>query len=814
MYRRFTPASDVWSWGILGLEIFTDGMRPFAGVHNAVLPQRISAGLRPSQPPMCPDRTFELLKQCWDAEPSQRPTFEELVTACEKLANDAENLAASSNTNDLLRVYGRGNCKPMLPQAGSLSLSSRSNNSSVSIKTPAGEYEYASSRGASNASLLSEPASKPPTRRECDAGTPQKFQPRRRGASTIPSADYDSVLPLASAQRRRVSLSSQSDQDEEQRLHSAEQRNGSVHGRRRPGSKHPNMISVEFERQCTSNESSNDAADESSDFSQFAIDTGGLSMLDGSTSTDVYRVPLHDTLEYSEGFPMANVQSDLVRGSSICTPIHNRRLLASTSGSGLFTALGSAVFNDAGGNPGGSAVGPAGRPHTQHAQAAALPRKAVWPDLNINNVNIDKGTERSSDAKSTPPTAPHRNPAQPLTTPVRRERLRGASTSSEPSMLGVNCNSYRSSSRTSTSSIKSEEGAHRRSSQHAPASPTFSHLSSSTTSTLVADRNSTASFHRRPSSTASDRTLYRLSTASTRTIASHNSSTFDGDRSRSYNNSSMLADIERARHVDVALSTGLARASRPASIQMPELPEQDEDETDDHVPDIMPFVSALHARRRGGRSGTPQHMHFHRNGSGHGNRRHQQPQRSVARLSSASVPRTPTDFEEVSFAHVFNSRKRFGGATERFGRPLSVGSIGSVGSVASMSSVEVEEARSRVSRLSSLSDSQMQLLQYLDDLEYLEGDPNADLDGDRLGVPSPSDRRSYLPRNRTADLGSLSVGEQQQQQQQQQQQYGYGQQTDQELQRQTTPRTTSVTRRQKSSLHRGQGGSARKMSAV
>ena len=148
MFHRFTPASDVWSWSMLAVEIFTGGMRPFAGVANAALPQRLSAGLRPSQPDSCPQATFELLQQCWQAEPSRRPTFDALVKACEDLTRRRAHESA-----DLHPTHSGSNSDSTSGQP-LLSTLPKKTNSSVSVKTPAGEYEYAI-RPKSGASLLS-----------------------------------------------------------------------------------------------------------------------------------------------------------------------------------------------------------------------------------------------------------------------------------------------------------------------------------------------------------------------------------------------------------------------------------------------------------------------------------------------------------------------------------------------------------------------------------------------------------------------------------------------------------------------------------
>ena len=72
----FTSASDVWSFGITGCEIFMDGEAPYPGVKS--LPKLIElvveGGIHP-RPKGCDAATYAVLQTCWGMQPSQRPTF-------------------------------------------------------------------------------------------------------------------------------------------------------------------------------------------------------------------------------------------------------------------------------------------------------------------------------------------------------------------------------------------------------------------------------------------------------------------------------------------------------------------------------------------------------------------------------------------------------------------------------------------------------------------------------------------------------------------------------------------------------------------
>ncbi|XP_070841804.1 vascular endothelial growth factor receptor 1 isoform X2 [Chaetodon trifascialis] len=78
--KVFTTQSDVWSYGILLWEIFSLGASPYPGLHiDEEFCHRLKAGTRMRAPEYSTPEIYSTMLACWEASPSDRPTFTNLV---------------------------------------------------------------------------------------------------------------------------------------------------------------------------------------------------------------------------------------------------------------------------------------------------------------------------------------------------------------------------------------------------------------------------------------------------------------------------------------------------------------------------------------------------------------------------------------------------------------------------------------------------------------------------------------------------------------------------------------------------------------
>ncbi|KAH3786828.1 hypothetical protein DPMN_164940 [Dreissena polymorpha] len=84
-YGKYTTMCDVWSYGILMWEIFSNGLTPYPGWTNAIARDKVEQGYRMPAPQGIPDSVYQLMLKCWEANPSTRITFQEVIKTLKNL---------------------------------------------------------------------------------------------------------------------------------------------------------------------------------------------------------------------------------------------------------------------------------------------------------------------------------------------------------------------------------------------------------------------------------------------------------------------------------------------------------------------------------------------------------------------------------------------------------------------------------------------------------------------------------------------------------------------------------------------------------
>uniref|UniRef100_A0A8C4T1H5 Fibroblast growth factor receptor 2 n=1 Tax=Erpetoichthys calabaricus TaxID=27687 RepID=A0A8C4T1H5_ERPCA len=83
--RVYTHQSDVWSFGVLMWEIFTLGGSPYPGIPVEELFKLLKEGHRMDKPGNCTNELYMMMRDCWHAISSQRPTFKQLVEDLDRI---------------------------------------------------------------------------------------------------------------------------------------------------------------------------------------------------------------------------------------------------------------------------------------------------------------------------------------------------------------------------------------------------------------------------------------------------------------------------------------------------------------------------------------------------------------------------------------------------------------------------------------------------------------------------------------------------------------------------------------------------------
>ncbi|XP_021509802.1 tyrosine-protein kinase ABL1 isoform X1 [Meriones unguiculatus] len=158
-YNKFSIKSDVWAFGVLLWEIATYGMSPYPGIDLSQVYELLEKDYRMERPEGCPEKVYELMRACWQWNPSDRPSFAEIHQAFETMFQE------SSISDEVEKELGkrgmRGAAGSML-QAPELPTKTRTCRRAAEQKDAADTSELLHTKGLGESDALdSEPAVSP-----------------------------------------------------------------------------------------------------------------------------------------------------------------------------------------------------------------------------------------------------------------------------------------------------------------------------------------------------------------------------------------------------------------------------------------------------------------------------------------------------------------------------------------------------------------------------------------------------------------------------------------------------------------------------
>ena len=99
-WREFSIASDVWAFGVLVCEVFSDGTKPYVEMSNDEVHAQVPNGYRMPCPDGCPQEAHDSATAlCWEKEPSDRLGFRELIERLERFASRVENAGGDEGSS-------------------------------------------------------------------------------------------------------------------------------------------------------------------------------------------------------------------------------------------------------------------------------------------------------------------------------------------------------------------------------------------------------------------------------------------------------------------------------------------------------------------------------------------------------------------------------------------------------------------------------------------------------------------------------------------------------------------------------------------
>ncbi|XP_070556045.1 tyrosine-protein kinase HCK-like [Ptychodera flava] len=88
---KFSPQSDVWSFGMLLLQIVLHGKAPYSGLTNGEVKRLLEFGCIPNRPKECPFELYRIMQRCWEKDPEERPSADDVKQKLDNLKFEETN---------------------------------------------------------------------------------------------------------------------------------------------------------------------------------------------------------------------------------------------------------------------------------------------------------------------------------------------------------------------------------------------------------------------------------------------------------------------------------------------------------------------------------------------------------------------------------------------------------------------------------------------------------------------------------------------------------------------------------------------------
>uniref|UniRef100_A0A3P8UD16 TXK tyrosine kinase n=1 Tax=Amphiprion percula TaxID=161767 RepID=A0A3P8UD16_AMPPE len=89
-YSKYSSKSDVWSFGVVMWEIYSEGRTPFENRSNLEVVNDITRGIRLYRPHRASQSLYAIMYRCWHEKALGRPPFSELLEEIRKLAENSD----------------------------------------------------------------------------------------------------------------------------------------------------------------------------------------------------------------------------------------------------------------------------------------------------------------------------------------------------------------------------------------------------------------------------------------------------------------------------------------------------------------------------------------------------------------------------------------------------------------------------------------------------------------------------------------------------------------------------------------------------